>query len=272
MERPGIYKKMKWLAYRLMKDYNILMDVPSLMNWPNKKYVINDDLIDLCDSYADYFDEMYENCRIIPEAAKPTRIIVELKQEMEKYGKMEQVDKFTRKFIYNDPNQYVIHLTDHLGKLKSEASLTSKKSIIDDHSVNMGDFRDIYNGIAVDISQFNRSISSMDRLRFTEIDATPSDFKESSEPYENADIVLGLVNPVKLQVTDYDGYDVKRFTTGKHNRFRALKVLKNSYGADDFKKAFMFFGENGFIKEIPNPKALNDGFFKSIQALGTKQI
>lgn len=264
MERSKTLKIAKWLAYLLFVDHGILIDVPTLLQWPNKLYNLDERLLSLIDSYKDFFKELEERIIIIDGAAHPTKVYSEARDFIEKRGKKEQVDAYNTKFIPNNPNDLYIHVTDHVGKLRSEKDATNDKQILDKHSEYMGVLRDYYGATVIDIMQLNRNIEDTYRLVKTDLDVQPSDFKGTSDIYENADIVIGLMNPYKLQVMDYAGYDIKSFVNEKnYNRFRGLKVLKNSYGIDDFRVGYLFVGENGTMVEIPKSSDLDYGKIKN---------
>jgi hypothetical protein len=122
----------------------------------------------------------------------------------------------------------------------------------------MGTLRDFWGFAIIDISQLNREIEDTFRAAKTDLDIQPKDFKGTSDLYENADVVIGLMNPYKLNVFDYAGYDIVKFVNDRnYNRFRGLKVIKNSYGIDDFRIGYQFFGENGLMIELPKSSEIN---------------
>src|SRR5690606_1037152 len=94
------------------------------------------------------------------------------------------------KYVPNNPNKVVLHVTDHIGKIKSERGFNDKQ-ILDKHSEYMGICRDILGLVPIDISQLNRNVEDTYRNVKTEIDVMPQDFKGSADIYENADIVIG---------------------------------------------------------------------------------
>ena len=49
------------------------------------------------------------------------------------------------------------------------------------------------------------------------------------------------------------------------NRFRGLKVIKNSDGIDDFRIGYMFVGENGYMQELPLSNTLSEGDYEKIR-------
>jgi len=264
MERSKVLKIAKWTAYMLFVDHGIMIDVPTLMGWPNKLYELDEELISLIDSYKEFFEQMEEHIIIIDGAAHPTKIMDYAEKFAEKRGYFEQIDKFNRKYVQNDPNEIFIHVTDHVGKITTQKDLNSDKQILDKHSQYMGALRDRYGYCIIDISQLNREIENTYRAVNTELDIQPKDFKGSADLYENADVVIGLMNPYKLNVFNYGDYQIEKFISkGKYNRFRGLKVIKNSYGVDDFSIGYQFLGENGAMIELPNAKEINYDLLRS---------
>ncbi len=275
MERSVLLKRTKWLAYKMFKDHKILIDVPTILNWPNKLYDLTPKLIDLMERFDNYFDEMFDYIDLVPGAENPTGInkyiwayFTDPKNGELIYKEIDSLSddgKPIKKNIIsgyksNKPNEILLHITDHIGKLKSQRInntniMMNDKQILDFHSENMGTARDLFGMVPIDISQLNRGVEDTFRNVKTEIDVMPMDFKGSADMYENADIVIGMLNPFKLSAFNYADYDIAKFvsTTG-HNRFRSLKCLKNSYGIDDFRIGYLFLGENGLMKELPSAK------------------
>ena len=258
MERSRELKIAKWTAYMMYMDHGIRIDVPTLMGWPNKLYTLTKEQINIIDSYKDFFDELEEHITIVDGSKHPTGVFSFAKEYALANGKMEKRDQYNSKYVPNNPNSITIHVTDHVGKITSEAGLNGDKAILDKHSEYMGELRDVYGMSIIDISQLNRGIEDTYRAVKTEIDVQPKDFKGTGDMYENADVVIGLMNPYKLQVFDYMGYDIKAFVNDRnYNRFRALKVIKNSYGIDDFRIGYQFLGENGLMVELPRAEKFN---------------
>lgn len=264
MERDKKYKIFKWLCYKLYTDHGILLDVPSIYGWGNASQKITPKLWSLIDSYKDYFDEMLEYVDIVDTVENPTGLYKyaldkALKQGEVQYGKVitdehtgKILGKFEPHYIPKNPRQINIHITDHIGKLQREKGMNTKENL-DKYSHQCSILRDMYGYTIINISQLNRGLLDYQRSLKTEIDVQPSDFKDTSNTYEDADVVIGLVNPYKLKVDAYAGYQVKKFVNSAgFNRYRALKVLKNSYGIDDFRVSYQFLGECGAIREIPS--------------------
>lgn len=263
MERSRHLKIAKWTAYMMYVDHGILLDVPTLMGWPNKLRNLDDRLINLIDSYKPFFEELEEHITIIDGARHPTKVFSDARDFMLSRGKKVKVSEYQNIYQPDDPHEMVIHVTDHVGKLKPEADLRSDKQILDKHSEYMGELRDFFGMTIIDISQLNRGIEETLRNLKTEIDVQPKDFKGTADLYENADVVIGLMNPYKLKAMGYMEYEIEKFVNSRnYNRFRALKVIKNSYGIDDFRLGYQFIGENGLMAELPRADEVNYNLVK----------
>lgn len=262
MERPTLFKKMKWICYKLWKEYQINCDVPTLLSWQNKMYTISDELIQLISTFDEYFEGLYEKVYIVQGADNPIGISKLIHNQMLPFGTIHQIDEYKKEFIYHDEKQIVFHVADHIGKIKLAKGYETKKQAIDGYSGFMSNtFRDFYLGTYIDISQLNRSIAGMDRLKLTDLDVKPEDFKDSAEPYENADLTIGMLNPLKRGLTIYpaeNGYDMTKVldANGK-NRFRSMKIIKNSWGTDDLRLAYRFLGESGYMTELPKASEMD---------------
>ena len=259
MERNTKYKLAKWVCLKIFQDHKIIIDVPTMLGWQGKKFEIESGLKDLIFKSGEYFDEMFDSGVIdIQEGTiNPTGLRNRVIDFAKANGEMVQVNEFTRRYVPKDPNLMVIVVNDHVGKLSGERSF-SDKEILDKHSEFMGDIRDRYGYTIVDISQFNRSIGSVDRMKNKTVSPEPDDFKGSGDMYENADVALGLFNPYKFKINDFLGYDIPKFVAkGGENRFRSVSIIKNSYGADDIIIGMNFLGENGNFRELPTAEMFN---------------
>lgn len=243
MERARYLKIAKWICARLYKVHGILMDVPTIMNYANKERDVTIKERELIASCEDYFEEMEERVHIFSGSATPQEVWKDANDFMQDKGKityrkinMGKTEKtIVDRFVYSNPADMIFHITDHIGKVKKPKGMNPKETL-DLHSENMGELRDLYSMFIIDISQFNREVYDTMRNLKTDIDVMPNDFKGTGDVYENADVVIGLMNPFKLNSFQHMNYNISAFVDkfGK-NRFRSLKIIKNSYGVDKIK-------------------------------------
>jgi hypothetical protein len=140
--------------------------------------------------------------------------------------------------------------------------------------------RNLFGITAFLIQQFNQGLSSVERLKFKGADVSPqqSDFKDSSTPYQDSDVVLGIMNAYKMDLDSYLGYNISDYVVEEQRfllkeRFRALKVIKNRLSRDNISIGLLFTGESGSFEELPRPRDLiNDKpFIDKILKLTSKK-
>lgn len=242
MERSAKYKIGKWVCLKLFKDYRIILDVPTIFGWRGKKRNLTTEEKQLIYECEKYFDEMSDVLTIYEGAENPTGIYNRCVSFLKQNGRIEKTGEYTSKYIPNDNNLIILIINDHVGKMKIEMGYDDKKNL-DKHSEYMGILRDFYHCSPVDISQFNRSLSNIERFKHKDVSPEPDDFKGTSDLYENADIVYGLFNPFKFKIEEFIGYDIKKFISQNgENRFRSLSIIKNTYGVDDIIIGLNFLG------------------------------
>lgn len=268
MERSKTLKIAKWTAYLIWKDRGVLVDVPTLLGWSNRKHDLTSEHKKIIDSYKPFFEEFQDYCKIIDGIDHPTGVMADAEKFANEKGITKQIDKYNKIYTPHNENEIVFHITDHIGKLKKEKSfgtyLTDKGVLDLDSNYKASRMRDFYSWSVLDIMQLGRTLENTYRQVNTELDITPADFKGSGNPYEDADIAIGLLNPYKLQAYDHMGYDVRKFVNNKgYNRFRSLKVIKNSYGIDDVKIGYLFHGEVGGMTELPRSDEMTEALYNN---------
>ena len=167
----------------------------------------------------------------------------------------------TRFYIPDRPNEITIVIGDHVGKAVSEPGLTTDKQVIDAVSGYNSDARDIFGYSPVLVSQLNRDIANIQRIKHSEGDLSPQieDLKGSGNTVEDSDLVLSLFNPFRYKSYDdngmYKGYNIRDNMVSPlgYNRYRLLSILKNSYGVDDVDFGLRFWGEVNAFATLPRP-------------------
>jgi hypothetical protein len=165
-----------------------------------------------------------------------------------------------KRYFADKPKEITIVLADHLGKFNVESGL-SEKQTIDKASKYNSDFRDVLSYSPIAVSQINREISNIHRIKFSDGDLSPQieDAKGSSNMIEDSDLVLSIFNPFRYKAYDdngmYKGYNIRDQMVNPqgYNRYRLLSILKNSYGIDDVDFGLKFLGEVNDFTTLPRP-------------------
>lgn len=265
MERSRVYKLAKWVTRKIFIDHGVIIPIKKLLTWTRDDRLTHDEH-DLYMSYKDYLNDMESTIHIIDGPENPVGIAKDLKAHALKYGKIEELDQYNKVYVPNNPNEITIVIVDHIGLLKTTKDLGTKKSVIDKMSDELRYARDFYGYTPVVVSQFNRDISNPVRLRNGDVEPQLEDFKESGQTQDDADVVMALFDPTRYKVDDPSGYKLhllKDDQTGA-NYFRSLRLLKNSYGADNLRIGLAFMGEIGRFKELPKSRDMMDDDYQSV--------
>jgi len=279
MERKLTDKINKWVCWSIYKKTKgkVLVDVQTLKGL--RKTRVSDEIFKMIVEQRDNMEELLDHILMREGSLNPTGIYKDVVEFASENGKIvtkeiKHKDGTTYKkkeYKPNDPNLIVIIAVDHIGKVKGETHVENGKAtympaesrqLIQKLSDYAGStFRDFYNFSPVFVIQLNRNLENAARFgKAQNLVPSPSDFKNASNPYEDADMALVLYNPYKVRDLNWAGYKITKFinpNTGA-NRFRGIIPLKNSYGIDDGAYGSLFFGENGVIQSLDKPDNLTN--------------
>jgi hypothetical protein len=262
MERSRTYKMAKWVSRKIFIDHGLIIPVAKLLGWTEK---MDHDEHDLFLMYEDYINEMSNVITIIDGPENAVGVAKELRAHALKNGRIEQIDEFNKRYVPNDENTVTIVIIDHIGLLKTTKDQTTKKEAIDKMSDELRYARDFFGYTPVAVSQFNRSISNIQRIKNGDVEPQLEDFAESSSTQNDADVVLTLFDPMRYKVNDPSGYELTKLIDGYGAKyFRSLRLIKNSYGEDDVRIGLGFLGSIGMFKELPKKKDMTDSDYESV--------
>lgn len=256
MERKKTYKLAKWLCMKILKEENQLITTDELLSWQS---TLDKRKQELAKFYIDnYFKEMTESgiVTIMDGQQNPTGIYKFMKNHALTKGKIEEISEFEHRYTPNDDNLITNVVHDHAGKTKNEniGGKYDKKLSIDKASEYYCWARDFLGYSPIMINQFNRT--SYQDIQFArkeggDPDPTVEYWKDSGNIIEDCDVAISLFNPYKYGLEEYMGYKVNDFTDQNgNNKFRGLKIIKNSYGTDNLRIGLGFLGEVSLFKEL----------------------
>lgn len=265
MERRKNFKLMKWVSRRIFLDHGIIIPVSRMMGWCPRNERLTLEERNLFSTYRDYVGALSEIVKIQSYPENPTGIRNYVRERALANGEVEVVDEHTRIYHPHKPNKIILNIYDHIGLIRKEKSLGTKKEIIDKASEDARYFRDFYGISSVKVSQFNRDISSPLRLKSGDVEPMLEDFKETGTTQEDADVVLSLFDPMRYKVQDPSGYDLTKLRDSQgRKKYRSLKVQKNSYGGDDIRIGLAFQPEIGMFREMKKLTDTTDDTYSSI--------
>lgn len=258
-------KKANWLSALIYKKYNIIIPPEKIKGLG--KFRLDEDEQELVYSEIPEVNRLFDKINWIWEPQNPTGMYKYWWDFMEPRGKLikepyidennEKKERIVR-FELNDPKEYNIIACDHLALGKIERGFTLKQNIdkLSEYAIIA---RNLFKMTIIFLQQFNQNLSSIERQKFKGADISPSqaDFRDSTTPYADCDIALGLMNAHKMDMETCLDYDINMNSNlSLKDSFRLLKIIKNRLSRDNIAIGLLFTPKFGSFKELPNPKDL----------------
>ena len=305
LERKEEYKHAKWLSWFIKRDHDMLIPGDDLIGDGDNP--VNDAGYKLIESYNETMSKLLSHIRLtdgkitldviergIKERAHALGVLYYSDEEavysshqvtyIERFDDKnltEQTEAGVRRYVelehkgtkfkvYADDRRYFLHNPKSFVFIVVDGiNLFRDKKTIDDLSIMLANARDIYSFSPVVVSQQNRSMGDINRLKQHGEDLSPQleDVYMSSQMSFDADLVLGLFDPVRYKSIskkgEYLGYKIKPLPTDPppvysmlhpvkgFSRFRSLHILKNTYGIDGGAFGMKFTGESNHFDVLP---------------------
>ena len=245
-------KMTKAICRRLLLQYGLVTDINYVLS--RGKNRISQEIYDAVCTTKDHFYEMEDILTIIDESINPTGINKFMLDYARANGKITKKEVFNGqknieifdKYDPHNPNEYVILVIDHISLMKRERCMNVKENI-DKMTEYLIPLRNNFNYIPVVVQQLNRSNTSADRFKMDMIEPKLSDFKDTGNTQQDANVIMTLFSPRRHEVQDFRGYDITKLK----DRFRSVSILKNRDGEADVRIGLQFVGEVGYFRELP---------------------
>lgn len=205
----------------------------------------------------DFFEKHIE----FMDATNPTGLYKTLVRYADEHGKREFTDLVTtdefgekrttkvfKSYTPNDPDEYVIIITDHVGLLQEESG-RDKRNTIKKWSEYCMELRDRYRYIPVNVQQQSTETLDKEAFKLNRIRPTPSGLADCKDTRYDCNVMIGLTNPFAMDVKSYLGYDITRLKD--HQRF--VEIMLSRDGTANSVKAMYFDGAVSFFAELKNP-------------------
>jgi hypothetical protein len=260
----------------------VRMDLLTLQGYREKS--LQQDYMDLIDTHIDEIEALLENVEIIDSVYNPTGIYKYCRDYADKNGKhifedrefikkkvsddgsyytVKEKTKVYSHYVPNDPNAITIVIVDHMSLLTPEKSKESGNMMtlhqtMAQWSTNyaLKQITKHWNWAVVNVIQQEQS---SEKEQFTnrgdsiqkKTEPSLAAFANNKEIQRDAKVILGVYSPDRYGFEDYHGYDIRRF----RDTFRAIKVLKNRFGAPNKYHHMLFDGATNRFKEMPRADA-----------------
>lgn len=163
-------------------------------------------------------------------------------------------------YIPNDPNEYVIILTDHLAELTTERGW-GMKDTMEKHSDYMRILRNMFGYIPVDVQQQAASQESLDKFKANKLEPSVEGLGETKLTARKANVILGLFNPYIHEIPQYRGYDISRL----QDNYRNLSIIRQRNGESGLNVGLYFDGACNYFRELPPSKLMTNEIYNKIE-------
>lgn len=246
----------------IYKRYNELLDINYILS--RGKYRISDEHYKLVIESAQRLECLSDNIHIQDIPVNPTAIWRDIINFSKNNGAGIGGDNGCTigDYISTHKNHYVIVIIDHISLSLKERGFNTKE-VIDKLSEYLVLFRNKLGITPVVIQQLNRSNSSADRFKLERVEPQLSDYKDSGNTIQDADIVLSLFSPHRYEIQHNRKYDIARLK----DRYRNLGILKNRDGESDKNLGLLFVGECGYFSELKKADLMSYHDYDEVQSI-----
>jgi hypothetical protein len=254
-------KKANWMSNHVFTKYGIIIPPECIAGLGDNR--MNEEQEKIVNAELPYIEGLFEKINFRFDVNNPIGIQKELMDHALANGEFiyetykDKDGKEGRKikgYTPNNPDAYTIIAMDHIALAQVLRGLTLKDNI-DQISAMFIWFRNICGYTFFVVQQFNQTLNSVDRQKFKGVDLSPqqNDFKDSTNPYTDSDVAIGIMNPWKMDMQECMGYDLSIIK----DKFRMYKIIKNRKGRDNLVFGLYFEAVAGSFKELPLPNELD---------------
>lgn len=263
-EVDKLEKMAKYTAYFMDAKYDVYCDSNYILSRGDNRLSIehkklvdeiaNNELKDLFENKIEFIED-----KVNPEGIR--RILFEHAEANGKFiRELWYKDGAERKekivgYEEKDKSLYTIVIVDHVGLVPLYKGFTKKQNI-DELSSFMVWFRNICNFSPVLVSQFNRDLGKIDRLKFSgeQLGPTLEDFKDTGGLSEDASMVIGIFNPtIHKHLDRHMSYDLN----GIGKSYRSVHILASRNTEANVSLSALLEGKSGKWIELPKPDDTN---------------
>jgi len=261
--------ELKWISaisYKLFKSHGIIIS-PQKLQSVFKDYILGEDIMAIVKSasFQHWLRAFEEKVTFYDSVRNATGIFKNLQEDSLSRGEWTYKDipwknddgtitpkKVKDKFIYRNPNEYLIDITDHFGILHPEKGENIYQAIQNFSSNYCIELRNNYNRIPVGVQQM--SADSADaaytgggKIIVDKIKPTDRDLSDNKHTALDVNVMISLFYPSLYGLADYDGWDMARI--GKNHR--ELMVNLNRDGLSNASVQLLFLGACNYFAELP---------------------
>lgn len=265
-EIDKVTKQCNWLSSIIYNKYGITIPPETIKGLGQNR--LSQSELEIVNKEIPFMEEMFSRINFYFKPENPTGMYFTLWEHGKKHGQFtyeNYIDSEGRQkqkivsFKPYDPNWQCVVVLDHLSLMSLERGFSVKENI-DKWSEYCVELSNQFGMSFFNISQFNDSLSSVERSKLKGVDISPqqSDFKNTRNPYDDSDVVIGLMNPWKLDMRECLKYKLNEFK----GNFVMLKIIKNRLSVDNIAIGTLFNAKAGTFIELPRADEMTDNIYQ----------
>lgn len=261
--------ELKWISaisYKLFKSHGIIIS-PQKLQSVFKDYILDENIISIVKSpaFQHWLKAFEDKVTFYDSVRNATGIFKNLQEDSLSRGEWTYKEipwknedgsisakRVKDKFVYRNPDEYLIDITDHLGILHAEKGENIYQAIQTFSSNYCIELRNNYNRIPVNVQQLSAdsadaAYTSGGKIILDKIRPTDRDLSDNKHTALDPNVLITLFYPATYGLPEYEGWDLGRI--GKNHR--ELMVNLNRDGISNASVQLMFLGACNYFAELP---------------------
>ena len=263
-EQTIVLRYMSHLLY-ILSNKKIRISVSDLES-TNEEQILSEDILKLLETpeYKERF-EFFEKCVEFMESTNPSGIWFDLNAYADSHGKSIYVEeectnrdtgevKKRKKFDHyeaDDPDEYVLIITDHVSLLTQERGMSLRETI-NKYSEYMVTLRNKFSYTPIAIQQQSTETADLEAFKANKIRPNTPGLSDSKYTARDCNTMLGIVNPFKFEIPTYLKYNIEKF----QDNIRFLEVVIQRGGVAKGIAPLFFDGATCYFTQLPDYKEL----------------
>lgn len=250
---------------------------PDRMDSVFKGYILEDKIVKAIEELKPYLEDFLNHVIFYDHTKNPYGIYktvrdyahsnghyedkngVILNTEWIEKGTNEEAKKIFR-YVPNDPDEFVIIITDHVSLLTPENNETPREAMIRFSSDYCLSIRDRWKYIVVSVQQQTSAQEGVENAQANMIRPSSNGLGDNKLSGRDCDLMLGLFAPYRFRRADWEGFNIKRL----RDSYRELSVIANRRGSSVVTDLY-FDGCVNYFSELPKATDMNEQVYKAIE-------
>jgi replicative DNA helicase len=260
-----------WLdivSYLLRLHYNLRISSTDLKSVGED--ILSEDIVNKVESVLPIVEDMKKYIEVTDDISNGYGIYKKVRAYADANGTYEKIvtddgQEFRGEYIPNNPEEYVLVITDHISLLQAES--LNKVPMTHWQSINhfsqeycLQQFCKKLKYITINVQQQS---GDQEKQQFThkgesiaqKLEPTLDGLADNKLTQRDATLVLGIFAPARYGIEEHRGYDITRLK----DSYRSLKILKDRhYGLANTYIPLYMEGSCNFFKELPKSSEMTN--------------